>query len=249
MSVTSLQRNLLPLHIMINCIIVDDEPLAIQLLENHISKVERLNLTGTAKNALEAYQLLQTKPVDLMFLDIHMPDLNGIDFMKSLKTRPKTIFTTAYREFAVEGFELEAVDYILKPVTFERFFRSVERVLRNNFTDSVQEPNAFIVVKSEGIQRKVIIQDIIYIESQGNDIKIILKDHVSFLAKSSITDMEQRLSDKGFVRIHRSFIINSAYITAFGNSEAVLGTFTIPVGRSHKKEFDYFINTLISKKL
>ncbi|AQX06862.1 two-component system response regulator [Elizabethkingia meningoseptica] len=234
---------------MINCIIVDDEPLAIQLLENHISKVVRLNLTGTAKNALEAYQLLQTKPVDLIFLDIHMPDLNGIDFMKSLKTRPKTIFTTAYREFAVEGFELEAVDYILKPVTFERFFRSVERVLRNNFTDSVQEPNAFIVVKSEGIQRKVSIQDIIYIESQGNDIKIILKDHVSFLAKSSITDMEQRLSDKGFVRIHRSFIINSAYITAFGNSEAVLGTFAIPVGRSHKKEFDYFINTLISKKL
>lgn len=234
---------------MINCIIVDDEPLAIKLLETHISKIERLNITGKAKNALEAYQLLQTRPVDLMFLDIHMPDLNGIDFLKSLPEKPATIFTTAYREFAVDGFELEAVDYLLKPITFERFFRSVERVLRNNFTNPGKEPHAFIMVKSEGMQRKVVLQDIVFIESQGNDIKIVLKDHVSFLVKSRIMDIELSLSDKGFVRIHRSFVINSAFVTAFGNNEVVLGTFAIPVGRSHKKEFDDFTQRLFSKGL
>ncbi|WP_228377939.1 LytR/AlgR family response regulator transcription factor [Chryseobacterium luteum] len=120
---------------MINCIIVDDEPLAAALLEKHISRIGHLKLAGKAENAMNAYQLLQTKSVDLMFLDIRMPHLTGIDFLRSLPQKPPTIFTTAYRDFAIEGFELEAVDYLLKPITFERFFKSVERVLRNR-TDS-----------------------------------------------------------------------------------------------------------------
>ena len=153
---------------MINCIIIDDEPLAVKLLENHISKIDSLKLVATAKNAIEAYQILQRKSVDLMFLDIEMPNLNGIEFLKSLNQKPKTIFTTAYREFAIEGFELEAVDYILKPITFERFFKSVVRVLKNMPSD--EQVEGFIIVKADGLNRKIILSDIRYFESQGNDV-------------------------------------------------------------------------------
>ncbi|AZB27036.1 MULTISPECIES: LytR/AlgR family response regulator transcription factor [Chryseobacterium] len=222
---------------MIKCIIVDDEPLAATLLENHISKIDHLKLTGKAENALEAYKLLQNQTVDLMFLDIQMPHFNGIDFLRSLPQKPKTIFTTAYREFAIEGFELEAVDYLLKPITFERFFKSVERVLRN-INDSKGD---FIILKTEGMHRKLSLADIIYIESQGNDIKITLAGNESFISKSKITDLELLLASKGFVRVHRSFIINTAFVTAFNNSEIHLGSYEIPVGRSYRQEFERFI--------
>lgn len=222
---------------MIKCIIVDDEPLAATLLENHISKIDHLKLTGKAENALEAYKLLQNQTVDLMFLDIQMPHFNGIDFLRSLPQKPKTIFTTAYREFAIEGFELEAVDYLLKPITFERFFKSVERVLRN-INDSKGD---FIILKTEGMHRKLSLADIIYIESQGNDIKITLASNESYISKSKITDLELLLASKGFVRVHRSFIINTAFVTAFNNSEIHLGSYEIPVGRSYRQELERFI--------
>lgn len=222
---------------MINCIIVDDEPLAATLLEKHISRINHLKLAGKAENAMDAYSLLRTKPVDLMFLDIQMPHLTGIDFLKSLSHKPPTIFTTAYRDFAIEGFELEAVDYLLKPITFERFFKSVERVLRNK-TESQED---FIIIKTEGMNRKVFIREIVYFESQRNDIRMVLVTNESITAKSTITELESVLSRKGFVRIHRSFMINAQFITAFNNNEVLLGTYHIPVGRSYKNEFDAFV--------
>lgn len=230
---------------MINCIIVDDEPLAATLLENHISNIDHLKLIGKAKNAMEAYHLLQNKTIDLMFLDIQMPHLNGIDFLKSLPQKPRTIFTTAYREFAIEGFELEAVDYILKPITFERFFKSVERVLRN-ITDTKDN---FIILKTDGMHRKIHLRDIIYLESQGNDIKITLSTSENLVSKSKITDLEMLLASKGFIRIHRSFIINTAFVTAFNNNELHLGTYQIPVGRSYRQEFDSFTSIILKNRL
>ncbi|AZA77212.1 DNA-binding response regulator [Chryseobacterium sp. G0186] len=227
---------------MINCIIVDDEPLAARLLENHISKIDHLKLAGKAENAMEAYQLLQNQSVDLMFLDIQMPHLNGIDFLRSLSQKPKTIFTTAYRDFAIQGFELEAVDYLLKPITFERFFKSVERILRNS-----DHKDDFIILKTEGMQRKIDLSEIVYIESQGNDIKVTLANHLSFISKNKIADLESTLASKGFVRIHRSFMINTECVTAFNNNEVHLSDYKIPVGRSYKIEFDRFIN-IISKR-
>lgn len=232
---------------MINCIIIDDEPLAVKLLENHISKIDSLKLVATAKNAIEAYQILQTKPVDLMFLDIEMPNLNGIEFLKSLHQKPKTIFTTAYREFAIEGFELEAVDYILKPITFERFFKSVDRVLRNIPSDEQTED--FIIVKSDGLNRKIILSDILYFESQGNDVRIILQNEGKIITKNRMTDLENSLSDRGFVRIHRSFLINLKYVSAFNNNELNLGKYNIPVGRSYRKEFEDFVAKFSASRL
>lgn len=232
---------------MINCIIIDDEPLAVKLLENHISKIDSLKLVATAKNAIEAYQILQTKPVNLMFLDIEMPNLNGIEFLKSLHQKPKTIFTTAYREFAIEGFELEAVDYILKPITFERFFKSVDRVLRNIPSDEQVED--FIIVKSDGLNRKIILSDILYFESQGNDVRIILQNEGKIITKNRMTDLETPLSDKGFIRIHRSFLINSKYVSAFNNNELNLGKYNIPVGRTYRKEFENFVAKFSASRL
>jgi DNA-binding LytR/AlgR family response regulator len=231
---------------MINCIIVEDEPLAVTLLENHISKFDQLKVVGKASNAMEAYQILQTKNIDLMFLDIQMPHLNGIDFLKSLHHKPNTIFTTAYRDFALEGFELEAVDYLLKPITFERFFKAIERVLRNTPSDS---ENDFIMMKTEGIHRKLLLSEIMYFESQGNDIKVVLINNESHISKSKMTDLESILSTKGFIRIHRSFMINSRSITAFSTNEVILGSHHIPVGRSFKSEFDSFIKVVSQRSI
>lgn len=230
---------------MINCIIVDDEPLAASLLENHITKIDDLKLTGKAENAMQAYKILQNQPVDLMFLDIQMPHLNGIEFLKSLPQRPKTIFTTAYRDFAIEGFELEAVDYLLKPITFERFFKAAERILRNT-AGGIED---FILIKTDGMHRKISLSEIVFFESQGNDIKVVLNTQESFISKTKITDLEKTLSGKGFVRIHRSFMINTAFVTAFNNNEVKAGHHQIPVGRSYKQDFDTFIAAVSKNKL
>jgi DNA-binding LytR/AlgR family response regulator len=230
---------------MINCIIVDDEPLAAALLEKHISRIDHLKLVGKAENAMNAYQLLQMKSVDLMFMDIQMPHLTGIDFLRSLSKKPPTILTTAYRDFAIEGFELEAVDYLLKPITFERFFKSVERVLRNRI-DSQKD---FIIIKTEGMNRKVLIQEIAYFESQGNDIKTVLVSNESMVSKSTMTYLESVLSGKGFIRIHRSFMINSQLVTAFNTNEIMLGIHHIPVGRSYKSEFDVLVAEISKRSI
>lgn len=231
---------------MINCIIVDDEPLARKLLENHISKIKDLKLIGIAKDAVEAYRILHHQKVDLIFLDIQMPDLTGLEFLRALHTKPRTIFTTAFREYAIEGFELEAVDYLLKPVTFERFFRAVEKILRNLKNESEEE---YIIVKADGYQRKVRLPEIVYIESDGNDVKIILDEQSYSLPRITITELASRLADKGFIRMHRSFLINSARITATGYHEILLGKFSTPVGRSYKVEFDKFVKNFSSKKI
>ncbi|MFZ4929467.1 LytR/AlgR family response regulator transcription factor [Chryseobacterium sp. Mn2064] len=230
---------------MINCIIVDDEPLAASLLENHISKIDGLHLYGKATNALEAYKMIHSQSVDLMFLDIQMPHLNGIDFLRSLSNKPQTIFTTAYRDFAIEGFELEAVDYLLKPITFERFFKAVERLLRKT-TDTKED---FIIIKTEGMNRKLPLSEIIYFESQGNDVKMVLNTSENIISKHKLADLEKILANKGFVRIHRSFIINREFVTAFSNDEVLLGKYELPVGRSYKQEYDSFTASILKNKL
>jgi len=230
----------------INCIVIDDEPLAIRLLENHIAKIAELKLVATATNALEAYRILQTQEVDLLFLDIQMPDLNGIEFLRSMNKKPSTIFTTAYREFAIEGFELEAVDYLLKPITFERFFKSVDRVLRNVKKENDDD---FVIFKSAGFSRKILLKDIIYFESIGNDIQVVLQDERIMVPKMSVSELATHLQHKGFLRIHRSFIINQNQVTAISNHEVRIGKTSIPVGRSFREALDNFSRQFSAKRL
>lgn len=232
----------------IKCLIIDDEPLATRLVENHISKIDQLEVVATANSVFKAFEIINTQPVDLMFLDIKMPTLSGIDFLKSLKHPPKTIITTAYRDFALEGFELEAIDYLLKPITFERFFKSIDRVLRTHYPDIQASKQSmsddYIIIKSGAKSYKVNLSDVLYIESLRDYIKVHIIDGKSIMSKNKISDMENRLPKEDFLRVHRSFIINTKRISAFSASELEVNGVEIPVGASYKGSVDAFLKGL-----
>ena len=233
----------------IKCLVVDDEPLAVRLIENHIAKIDALEVVATVNSALKAFEILNTQEVDLLFLDIKMPNITGIDFLKSLKHPPKTIFTTAYRDFAIESYELEAVDYLLKPVTFERFFKSVDRFLRE--TTSIKttigdnkEEEKYILLKSAGKNYKILLNDIVYIESIKDYIKVHRTDGSDLTSKYKIGNLESELPSENFIRIHRSFIINTSKVTAFSNTDIEVSGIELPIGVSHKDEVDLFLETM-----
>jgi DNA-binding LytR/AlgR family response regulator len=223
----------------IKCLLVDDEPLAISLLQNHISKLDYLEVVGTCSNALKAAEILRTTAVDLMFLDIKMPQITGIDFLKTLRNPPAVIFTTAYREYALESYELDIVDYLLKPITFDRFFKAADRYLRisgpvnNKIIAPLQED--FIYIKNASKFNKVNIDSILYIESVKDYIIVHQKEGIKLNAKYKISDIEIELQDKSFLRIHRSFIINLKNITAFTAYDVEIGSIEIPIGASYKE--------------
>jgi len=237
----------------IKCLVVDDEPLAIRLIENHISKIDALEVVASCSNALKAFEIINTQQVDLLFLDIKMPNMSGVDFIKTLKNPPKTIFTTAHRDFAIESYDLEVVDYLLKPITFERFFKSVDRFLRERQTmenGGYFKPfgektlDDFIVVKSGSKYCKILLNDILYLESLKDYIKIHTADGKFIVSKYKIGDFEQDMAGKPFLRVHRSFIINQEKITAFTINDIEIGTMQIPVGSSHKEKVIAFLDTI-----
>jgi len=238
---------------MIKCIIVDDEHLAIDILEEYIQRIDRLKLVGRCKNAIEAYNLLQKDKVDLIFLDIQMPQLSGIDFLKNLTNPPKVILTTAYSEYALDGFELDVLDYLLKPITFNRFLKAVNKFIvqtnhpypfieQNTKPESQKYENAFMYLKSDKVMVKVKLIDILYIESLKNYVKIYTsgKEIKTFI---SITQMEQKLPASKFIRIHRSFIVPIDKVEAFSQNTIHIENKILPIGRSYKREvkkhFDY----------
>jgi len=188
------------------CLLVDDEPLAIRLLENHISKIDSLEVVATCNNAIKALEILKKEPIDLLFLDIKMPNITGLEFLKTLKNSPKTIITTAYREYALEGYDLDILDYLLKPITFERFFRAIERFFRN--------------------EQVVSLKDYILIHTNAKEIR----------TKYKISDFEKELAQKSFLRVHRSYIVNLKRITAYTPHDIELGSIEIPIGVSYKEK-------------
>lgn len=227
----------------IRCLLVDDEPLAISLLEKHISQLDFMEVAGTSPNAIKGLEILKKTAIDLMFLDIRMPAINGMEFLKMLHRPPKVIVTTAYREYALDGYDLDIVDYLLKPITFDRFFKSVERYLRINEPGlpiiAAAEP-ADIYIKSGYKNIKINPDDILYMESMKDYVKI----HTAsgpLITKARISDMEVGLSGKGFLRIHRSFIVNLKNITAFSATDIEIGKIEIPIGESYK---EFVIKTL-----
>jgi DNA-binding LytR/AlgR family response regulator len=223
------------------CLIVDDEPLARKLLQSHIGQMERLELAGQCSNAIKASELLRTTEVDLLFLDIKMPQLTGIDFLKMLKNPPAVILTTAYREYAVEGYELDVVDYLLKPVTFDRFFKAVERyhvrMTPKEIGQKIISPQQeeFIYIKTGNKFHKINTQEIIFIESTKDYIVVHRSGAEKLTAKYRISDLEEDLKGKSFLRIHRSFIVNPSKITAFTYQDVELGTIQLPIGNSYKE--------------
>lgn len=190
----------------ISCIVIDDEPLARAGIKDYLKKVSFLELVGEFKNAIEARSFLEEQPIDLMFLDINMPKLSGLDFLRALPEPPKVIFTTAHREYASESYELDGVDYLLKPIAFERFFKAVNKVLELFQVDSAPVSEDHFFVKVDGKIKRILNEEVLYVEGMKDYVKIYRKDKPSIITLISLKQMEQALPDT-FMRVHRSFIV------------------------------------------
>ncbi|MEJ1242191.1 LytTR family DNA-binding domain-containing protein [Chryseolinea sp. T2] len=223
------------------CIIVDDEPPAVKILENYIRAVSQLEVVRTCKNAFEAMDVLSSQKVDLMFLDIHMPKLIGTDFVRTLSHRPKSIFTTAYKDFAIEAFDLDAIDYLLKPISFERFLKAVNKFshITSANLEVAQEnsTSGFVYFRSDRKMVKVFLDEIQYAES-FKDYVVIHRDHEPELRiKQTLNHVENMLPRNLFFRIHRSFIVSAKKITAFTKKDVEIGKIELPIGKSYTAEF------------
>ncbi|MCL3781896.1 response regulator transcription factor [Prolixibacteraceae bacterium JC049] len=226
----------------VKCLIVDDEELALDVLEAYIKRIDYLHLVGRCKSAMEALTVLNSQSVDLLFLDIQMPGLTGIQFLRSLSNPPAVIFTTAYSEYALQGFELEALDYLIKPISFERFINSVNRYFKNKkqapqitqqpATVSDQQP--FIFVKSEKRMVKVFLHHILYVESIRNYVHIYLNDGSEIVTLNTISNIEEKLPEMNFLRIHRSFIVAINKINSYSSSNIEVNKQLLPIGRNYK---------------
>lgn len=224
----------------ISCIIVDDENVARDIIASHLSRIENIEVIAQCKNAIEAFNFINNNAVDLIFLDINMPEISGIAFAKSINKNIKIIFTTAYRDYAVEGFNLQAVDYLLKPISFERMLQAINRYFEVN-TQQIEtrpqpsETNDFIFVRSDRRMLKITFKDIIYIESLSDYLKIHLKDQ-SIITRETISAIEAKLPQKDFLRIHRSYIVNLTNIESFTNEEMIVNGKALTISRSYKKD-------------
>jgi DNA-binding LytR/AlgR family response regulator len=221
----------------LKCLIIDDEPLAQNIIENYLEKCSFIELVAKCDNALNALDWMKKQKIDLIFLDISMPFLSGIDFIKTLKNPPAVIFTTAYKEYAIESYELNVLDYLLKPISFERFLKAINKLedrvsemIKPAGDDADQDP--FIYVKSEKKNIKILFREILFIESLKDYIKIHTQNKI-IITQLQISAIEQRLPDN-FLRIHRSFIVAKDKITAYTQHDLEIGKLQIPIGRSYK---------------
>lgn len=211
-------------------IIVDDEPIAIDILKSHSEKIDYIEVVGEFRDALSAFNFLKTSPVDLIFLDIQMPQMTGLQFLETLDSPPKVILTTAYKEYALQGYEHSVIDYLMKPIPLDRFVKACEKVI-SSVTEK-EWPHVFI--KSKGHQVKIIFDDVLFVES--------LTDHVQLITKSGIVETDKSISymdeilPKQFLRIHRSYIVNLHHIQSFTQRAIFINNEEYPIGRKHQAE-------------
>ena len=224
---------------MIRCMIVDDEPLASKLIATYVKPIHNLELTKICHNAKEASVFLNEHEIDLIFLDINMPEINGIDFLKGLIISPMIIITTAYREFAVESFDLDVVDYLIKPITLQRFMKAICRVSKLvSITDEQkisESEDAFIFLKADKKMLKVKLNDVFYIESLKDYIRVKTTDG-SFVTHQTLTHITNLLPGNKFVRIHRSFTISLEMVTAINGNSLEIMEHLLPIGRNYQQE-------------
>lgn len=226
------------------CLVVDDEPMARDVLRRYIEKLPALQLAGECSNAIDALVFLQNNHVDVIFLDIRMPELLGTEFVQSLRNPPKIIFTTAFKEYALDGFELDAVDYLLKPIRFERFLKAVNKAFPKRNNESLNDipvldkknGTDFIYLRIDRKLVKIILSDILYIESARDYVKVFTKDK-SYITRQTISSIEAMLRGNEFVRIHRSFIIAVDKIKSFNNELVEIGGKELPIGKLYRNNF------------
>ena len=228
----------------INCIAIDDEPLAMDVIEILSSKVPYLNFCGKIQNPLQAYDLIKNENIDLVFLDIQMPQLTGFEFFKMLPTPPMVIFTTAYPDYALESYELDAVDYLVKPIPFDRFLKAVQkaeqRFLNKPKPLKDKQEDDYIFIKTEYKTVKIFLQDILYIESLKDYVCFHLK-HEKILSLLSIKSVEEKLPNS-FIRVHRSFIVSIDKIDSIERNNINIGKKMIPVGENFKEAFKVMVD-------
>ena len=220
-------------------VIVDDEPLARKLISSHASKIEGLEFYGECSNAIEASNLLRNKKVDLIFLDIQMPEIDGLKFINTLKNPPGIIITTAHRDFGPEAFELDVIDYLLKPIRFERLLKSVNKFFDKHANSaskivSSHEEEIFIYVRAERKMHKISVSEILFIESLDEYVKVHLKNKL-MITRENISVLEQKLPTERFVRIHRSFLVSIKSITAIASDGVEIAGKILPFGRAFKQ--------------
>jgi two-component system, LytTR family, response regulator len=223
---------------MINCIAIDDEPLALELIRKYASETPILRLAETFTDAIAAKGYLRVYPIDLIFLDIQMPDINGIQFFESMKTKPLVVFTTAYSEYAAKGFDLEAVDYLIKPIKFERFVQAIlraEKIMEKTHISSSDEEDYFFL-RSDHHSVRINFSDIIYIEGLNDYVKIFLRNNPKpIISLINLKGILERLPREKFMRVHRSYIIPVNLIISVHNQRISLGSATIPIGKTYLK--------------
>lgn len=233
---------------MINCIAIDDEPLALKQIASYINKTPFLELTGQFDNAIEALGFLQNIQVDLMFVDINMPDMSGMDFVKSLENAPKVIFTTAYSEYAVEGFKVDAMDYLLKPLDYATFLKSANKAQTyfdgaNKINDNLKANKNHLFIKSEYKIIRIELNTILYVEGMREYVRIHIENQNPVMTLMSMKKMEEYLPTEKFMRVHRSFIVNLDKVTTIERNRIVFdGKTYIPVSEQYKTAFQDFLN-------
>lgn len=228
----------------LQCLIVDDEPLARDVLRRYVAKLPYLQLAGECSNAIDAFSFLQQQTVDLIFLDIRMPELLGTEFVQSLRNPPKIIFTTAYKEYAADGFELDAVDYLLKPIRFERFLRAMNKTFpgkrsEEELVEKMEENKStpsFIYLRIDRKLVKIILSDILYFESDRDYVKIYTTEK-RLITRQTIASIEAMLNPAEFIRIHRSFILNIQRIKSFNHEVVEIGPTELPIGKLFREKF------------
>lgn len=235
----------------IRCLLIDDEPLAREILKQHIGQVDALELSGICSNALEAISFLQEHQVDLLFLDIQMPQLLGTNFIRTLKNPPKVIFTTAYRKYALEGFELDAVDYILKPISFERFLKAVNKILQSDLSSQntalqvkeniPEQANSFLYFRVDRKMVKVFFNEILFIEGLKDYIKIVTISK-TIVTKYVLSSLDEVLPSDEFLRIHKSYIIAINKIDSFNADCIEIAKHELPIGRLFKHDVNKVLN-------
>jgi len=224
------------------CLIIDDEPLAIKLIKTHLSKLDSFEVAGECSNAFKAIEFLKREHIDLMFLDINMPEITGLDFLKSLPDPPYVIITTAYREYAIEGYDLDVIDFLLKPISFERFLKAINRYcnrsnpFRKNSAGQPQTAEKRYVFIQDGKNiYKISFDDLLYLEGFGEYVKVITVSK-TYLVRDSLADFEQKLLGDHFLRIHKSYIVNLEKITGYSSVHVMLKNIELPIGRIFREK-------------
>lgn len=234
----------------LKCLVTDDEQIAVRGIVNYIGKLDFLTVSATCSSAIEASEILRSQEIDLMFLDINMPLVSGLQFLETLENPPMTIFTTAYSEYALEGYRLNVVDYLLKPIPFQRFFQAASKAQeiyksRIIFQENNSERDTGVYIRQDDTFQRIVWEDIMYIESMQNYLKLHLKSKTIVIHQTMVS-LEEMLPEGLFFRIHRSFIVNLSYIESITGTRLFIGSKELPIAQARKEEL---LNDVVYKKL